>query len=548
MSSRDPTLWLERFRAPEPIRAEARLHAYACVEAEGGEPRVVLTGAPGSDAGRVTETLDGLARAHAAVRHPLVPPVCGRGTTGDLIWLALACDAVTDVETLQRALVRQDAERLPYAQANALFDEVCVAVAAAHDLPPAAGGPFYLARTSFAAVLVGPGGRPWLLGLGRPADGGAWLVAASAEYSAPEIKAGLAATPASDVHAIMTLFLSAMSQVALPATIAELLAGTDERAAELSTLLNRAVSVRPADRPSSLEELRRLHHRFWSALDVVPDGAGLRRFLAGRVAELAADEAPTATAGAGLRGGTLLAGRYELRRLLGEGGMGKVYLAWDCQLRHLVTVKQLHERGGVPWQERFRREIRIARGARGPHLVRGYDCLDEGGVLYAVMEYVEGVRLDEHVRRHVVSPAGRLRLLAQVASGLTALHEVGVVHRDIKPSNVLVDPARGAVLVDYGVAQERGSELTRTGEVLGTWRYMSPEQARGEPVDPASDVYALGLLCAELLGAGADLATLPPPARELVTACLDADPACRPPAAEVARLLGELAQASDGPR
>lgn len=201
--------------------------------------------------------------------------------------------------------------------------------------------------------------------------------------------------------------------------------------------------------------------------------------------------------------GRVLAGRYELGRVLGAGGMATVYLARDRVLQRTVAVKVLDPpyAQDPSFVERFRAEARTAAGLSHPNIVAVFDSGSDGGVHYLVMEYVPGESLAGLLHRHGRLPPRRAAELAgQVCAALAAAHAQGVVHRDIKPGNVLLAGDGLVKVTDFGIAKAAtGHTVTGSGVVLGTAAYLPPEQARGGPVDPRSDVYSLGCVLYELL-------------------------------------------------
>ncbi|HEX2129598.1 MAG TPA: protein kinase [Solirubrobacterales bacterium] len=211
-----------------------------------------------------------------------------------------------------------------------------------------------------------------------------------------------------------------------------------------------------------------------------------------------------ATQGApGALTGTVLSGRYRLESKLGSGGMSTVYLARDETLERWVAAKVLHrEISDQPDQiERFRREARAVAQVAHPNVVAVIDAGEDLGRPYIVFEYVEGETLKQRIDR-----AGRLPLdeaaayAIEVGRGLGAAHARRLVHRDVKPQNVLIDAEGRAKVTDFGIARELEQDgLTKTGRVLGTTDYVSPEQAMGQPVDARSDIYSLGVLLYEML-------------------------------------------------
>jgi serine/threonine-protein kinase len=201
--------------------------------------------------------------------------------------------------------------------------------------------------------------------------------------------------------------------------------------------------------------------------------------------------------------GEVLAGRYELGRLLGRGGMAEVYLGTDRVLQRPVAVKVLGgwlaADGG--FVERFRREALAAASFSHPDLVAVYDAGSRDDLHFIVMEYVPGETLAEVIARERRLPAARASGIARdVARALAVAHAAGIVHRDVKPANVMLTPDGRTKLMDLGIARTLdGEDLTRATSILGSPNYLSPEQARGEHVDPRSDIYSLGCVLYEML-------------------------------------------------
>ena len=204
-----------------------------------------------------------------------------------------------------------------------------------------------------------------------------------------------------------------------------------------------------------------------------------------------------------LQTGQVLAGRYRLEEEVGRGGMGVVYRAQDEQLGICVALKVLRpELADDPrLVERFRREIVAARQVTHRNAVRIHDLGQDGDLLFLTMDFVEGPSLQTVLRKEKrLDPERAADLTRQLALALEAAHEAGIVHRDLKPGNVLVEPSGRACISDFGLARSPGAhDLTRTGMIVGTPAYLSPEQAHGAPVDRHSDLYALGLLLFEML-------------------------------------------------
>jgi tetratricopeptide (TPR) repeat protein len=270
--------------------------------------------------------------------------------------------------------------------------------------------------------------------------------------------------------------------------------------------------------------------------------------------------------------------RYTVIKKLGAGGMGAVYQAWDESLGTAVALKLIRLDGSTSPEEtrqleaRFKRELLLARQITHPNVVRIHDLGELGSTKYLTMAFVDGADLSTVIKREGRFPIPRaLAVIRQVAEGLNAAHALGVVHRDLKPANVMLAADDRALLTDFGIARslDAGTLYTAPGSIIGTLDYMAPEQARGEPADRRSDIYALGLILYEMLAggrpraaAGGGLADLlarvekgpasiesvvpdvPQGLQRVVTRCLDGDPSARYPSAaeflaDVSRLDSE---------
>jgi len=231
----------------------------------------------------------------------------------------------------------------------------------------------------------------------------------------------------------------------------------------------------------------------------------------------------TRPATAVLTDGQLFGTRYRIISLLGMGGMGAVYQAWDAELDVVVALKVIRPEAISDPEEtraierRFKQELLLARQVTHKNVVRIHDLGEIDGIKYITMSYMDGEDLSTVLKREGKLPVPEaLRILRQVASGLMAAHDAGVVHRDLKPANIMIEGGN-AVIMDFGIARSSSSvaavppgasgiwrsnrlpQATQSGAIVGTIAYMAPEQAKGESVDQRADIYALGLIMSDMV-------------------------------------------------
>ena len=205
--------------------------------------------------------------------------------------------------------------------------------------------------------------------------------------------------------------------------------------------------------------------------------------------------------------GNIIGGRYQIEKLLGQGGMSSVYKANDPNLRRTVAIKVIHPHlsNQPTFLGRFEREAAAVAQLRHPNIYQVHDFNHDNGIYYMVMEYVPGVTLEDRLKafsnaqqRMTLSEA--LRIMASVCDAVDYAHQRNMMHRDLKPSNVMLNPQGEPILMDFGIARLVGEQnFTATGATIGTAAYMSPEQARGENPDHRTDIYSLGVMVYEMI-------------------------------------------------
>lgn len=201
--------------------------------------------------------------------------------------------------------------------------------------------------------------------------------------------------------------------------------------------------------------------------------------------------------------GRLIDDRYELKQILGGGGMSNVYVAMDTILNRQVAVKLIH----IPPNEkqatiqRFESEVQNTTILTHPNIVNVLDVGEEVDFFFLVMEYIEGPTLADYIKANgPLKPEKALYFIEQILSGIRHAHERGIVHRDIKPQNVMIDRNQTLKIVDFGIAKALSeTTMTQTNHVVGTVQYLSPEQAKGEKTGERSDIYSIGIVLYEML-------------------------------------------------
>jgi len=196
-------------------------------------------------------------------------------------------------------------------------------------------------------------------------------------------------------------------------------------------------------------------------------------------------------------------GRYEITELIGQGGMGVVYKAFDPLLARVVAIKvisgQFHTQPEL--RDRFFREARAAAQLAHRNIITIYDLGEEEGLPFLAMQFLEGRDLEQRMRApEGMTLARKLEIALAMAEGLAHAHGAGVIHRDIKPANVFITDDGQVKILDFGLARLVTSELTRSNVMVGTVSYMAPEQLRGEKTDHRSDIFSIGVVLYEMFG------------------------------------------------
>ena len=202
--------------------------------------------------------------------------------------------------------------------------------------------------------------------------------------------------------------------------------------------------------------------------------------------------------------GRVIAGRFQILEILGIGGMGAVYKAYDRDIDRMIALKCIRPElaDNTEVVQRFTQELLLARQISHKNVIRIFDVRDSGGLKFITMEYVDGRDLNSLMEERGKLPAAEaVTIMRQVCSGLAAAHAEGVIHRDLKPSNIMLEKNGRVVVMDFGLAraQDKNIMMTQTGALMGTMQYMSPEQAKGEKADARSDVFTVGIILYELI-------------------------------------------------
>lgn len=315
---------------------------------------------------------------------------------------------------------------------------------------------------------------------------------------------------------------------------------TPERWQTIKELFHSALEREPASRASFLEEAcggdEPLRHEVESLIAAHEQPAGIiDESIFGLAADLLAVEQPVVVKGHRI-------GPYKIIHQIGRGGMGEVYLAQDSRLGRRIAIKLLPTRftSDTDRVRRFRREARAASALNHPNILTIHEIDELDGIHFIATEFVEGHTLRALIQSSAIKPGMILDVAVQVASALAAAHQAGIVHRDIKPENVMLRHDGYVKVLDFGLAKLAERQVTKDdsgasfismttspGIVLGTLSYMSPEQARGLPVDARTDIFSLGVMLYEMITGTVPFAA--PTTGDALVALLEREP---PPLAE----------------
>ena len=428
------------------------------------------------------------ARATAALDHPGICTVYEAGEADGRLFIAMA---LLEGETLRKRIA---AGPLPVNEALDIATQVAAALAAAH------------ARTVIHRdikpenIMLLPGGQAKVLdfGLARIADSSqitrSGVVMGTAAYMSPEQVSGDPVDERTDLWS-------------LGVVLYEMLAGEHPfQAAYEPAVKYEIVHQEPKPLRAVSPELaqvvqrclkKKAVERYARAEDVIADLKRVPRSGTAALVRRATPKAPTTTPISAVQ---ILGDRYRIERMLGRGGMGEVWLAFDLKLGVEVALKfLLPELVSDPERvAMLRREVRTARNVSSPHVCRVFDLIEIDGQEVVSMEYVDGITLQELLaERSPLEALEARRLATQMLSGLQDIHTAGLVHRDLKPSNVMITRSGRAVVMDFGLA--KATSESQPVSVAGTPAYMAPEQMRGETIDARADLYAAGMILAEMV-------------------------------------------------
>lgn len=438
----------------------------------------------------------------AAFQAAAVPIRVGDGPVRGTLVMGLALDS-----SFAARLKRQTASEIVFVVLDTLDQPLVVASTLAGDIAAAVAGQVTFDRlstedTAASHLRLDTGGDTWIgeLGVLRTASG-----APVGGFAALRSRAAELAPYARLQQAILIAFVGGLLFASLGAL---LLARGIARPVRELVAVTRQVSAGNYDaeiKAGSGDEIGELAEAFKGMVAELKEKQQLVDFLSATGAHTVALRPSIAVNAVGPIPGEVFAGRYEIKSVLGQGGMGVVYRAVDRELDEQVAIKLLHGemvRRDASLLERFKQEIRLARRITHPNVVRTHDLGEADGLYYITMEFVEGTSLDDLIRKRGKLPVGvTLTVARQLLRALEAAHAQGVVHRDIKPQNMIVDAQGFLKVMDFGIARlaDNSKGLTMEGAVVGTPDYMAPEQLLGREVDGRADIYATGAVLFQCL-------------------------------------------------